>query len=49
MGGEDSSSSPPIIAAVLLNAIVALIGCGPTVRTPNGGAETRVTDHAVPS
>jgi len=49
MGGEDSSSSPPIIAAVLLSALVALIGCGPTVRAPNGGAETQVTDHAVPS
>jgi len=32
MGGEDCSSlRPPIIAAVLLSAIVALIGCGPTV------------------
>jgi L,D-transpeptidase ErfK/SrfK len=48
-GGEDSRSSPPIIAAVLLSAIVALLGCGPTVRKPNGGVETRVTDHAVPS
>jgi L,D-transpeptidase ErfK/SrfK len=50
MGGEDSCSSPPIIA-VLLSVIVAsgLIGCGPRVPKPNRGTETRVTEHAIPS
>jgi L,D-transpeptidase ErfK/SrfK len=51
VGGEDSRSSPPIIAVGLLSVIVAsgLIGCRPMVPESNRGAETLVGDRALPS